>query len=277
MAFNVARAGEHAYQLTQGGQRGQGGQFDEEAGGAAPGNSPGFRKQVSHYDLDFDEQLNLQDIKEGFIRKVYAILGVQMAYTSLIVAAMTFNPSFGMAGVFYLNHQLLFLIPLICVICGLSALKDKFPTNLILLFVLTTMISMPIGGVCFLYYSAGKGAIILSSVIVTSIVFFTLTAIVWIVGDKFSWMGKFLIVALVANIFFAFFAFLFGWSGMMVLYNVFGVLIFTGYILYDTNQIVNKVKLEDADTGTAIMGAVELYLDIVNLFMHILSLMGRSD
>ena len=55
-----------------------------------------------------------------------------------------------------------------------------------------------------------------------------------------------------------------------------GVLIFTGYILYDTDQIINKVQLEDCDTGTAIWGAVELYLDIVNLFLHILALLAND-
>jgi FtsH-binding integral membrane protein len=280
MAFNVARGAEHAYQMTAGGQRRpRNGEIDEETGepGNEPPASPGFQKQVSHYNLEFDENLNLQHIKEGFIRKVYSILGLQMTYTSLLVAAMTFNPSLGAVGVYYANHSLLFLIPLICVVCGLSAQKDKYPINLILLFVLTTMISLPIGGICYVYYSMGKGAIILSSVVMTAIVFFALTAVVWIVGDKFGWMGKFLFVALPANILFSFFAYMMGWPQMYILYNVFGVLIFTGYILYDTNQIVNKVRLEDCDTGTAIMGAVELYLDIVNLFMHILSIMTRED
>lgn len=281
MAFNVARAGEHAYHMAAGGQgpAGQrprpGEEFDEEAGEEP--RQPAFRKQTSHYDLNFDEQLNAQHIKEGFIRKVYSILGIQMAYTALICGAMTFHPSLGMVGIWINQHQLLFFIPLICVVCGLTANKDKFPTNLILLAVLTTMLSLQIGGVCFFYYSIGKGAIILTSLILTSLVFFLLTAVVWTVGDKFGWMGNYLIVALNANIFLFLIGFFMGWSATIVLYNCLGIMIFTGYILYDTNQIVNKVRIEDADMGTAIMGAVELYLDIVNLFMHILSLLGRAD
>jgi hypothetical protein len=267
--------------MASGGQRphrpNPNGEFDEEAGLEHPGRTPSFQKQVSHYDLDFNEQLNEQHIKDGFIRKVYAILGVQMAYTTLICGGMTYHSSFGEVGLWVMGHGWLMLIPMVCIICGLHKNKDIYPTNLMLLTALTTLIAFNIGGVCYSFHIMGKGDVVLAAVAVTAVVFFTLTALVWIVGDKFGWLGNFLFTALMANIMFCFLAYLLALPGMMVLYNIFGVLIFTGYILYDTNQIVNKVKLSDADTGTAIMGAVELYLDIVNLFLHILSLLGRAD
>jgi len=90
-------------------------------------------------------------------------------------------------------------------------------------------------------------------------------------------MGTFLYVALFANIVLGIVAWIFAWTFMFYLYHIAGVLIFTGFIVYDTDQIVNKVSLEDCDTGTAIAGALELYLDILNLFIHLLALFGSRD
>ena len=157
---------------------------------------PKEREEHMDYDLDleFNEQHSEESIKGGFIRKVYAILGIQMAYTSLIVSAMTFNPPLGCEGVWYLTYTYILMIPLICVFCGLKKRVFEFPTNFMLLAVLTTKISVPLGGIVFSLYSMGKGAIILASVIMTSIIFFTLTAGAF-VGDKFGWPGNFIFVA----------------------------------------------------------------------------------
>ncbi len=55
------------------------------------------------------------------------------------------------------------------------------------------------------------------------------------------------------------------WASM--LYSVAGVVIFSGFVLYDTSQIIHRLTPEDA-----VMGAVTLYLDFVNLFLFILRL-----
>ena len=54
------------------------------------------------------------------------------------------------------------------------------------------------------------------------------------------------------------------------------VLIFLGYIAYDINIIKgNLYKIEDEDK-LAIYGALELYLDFINLFLRLLSLFGKG-
>ncbi len=57
------------------------------------------------------------------------------------------------------------------------------------------------------------------------------------------------------------------------LYSLVGVLLFSGYVLYDTSQIIHRLQ-----PGEAIIGAIELYLDFLNLFLFILQLLSnRSD
>ena len=96
-------------------------------------------------------------------------------------------------------------------------------------------------------------------------------------ADLSSW-GSFLfmglvglIIASVANIFFQS-------SAASWVISVIGVLVFTGYTAYD----VNKLKAFASAYGTegdvaqkgAIMGALNLYLDFVNLFLFLLRLLG---
>jgi len=55
----------------------------------------------------------------------------------------------------------------------------------------------------------------------------------------------------------------------MFIYQVCGVLVFTGYILYDTSMIIHRFGPDDY-----IIASVELYIDLINLFLFILSLLG---
>lgn len=56
---------------------------------------------------------------------------------------------------------------------------------------------------------------------------------------------------------------------------IFGVVIFIGYIAYDMQKI--KYFAETNDESYAVLGAFELYLDFINLFLRLLNLFGKSD
>jgi uncharacterized protein len=82
-----------------------------------------------------------------------------------------------------------------------------------------------------------------------------------------------LIVAMVINIFLKSSALAFAISGI-------GVLIFAGLTAYDTQRIKSMydyVSGTDMIGKTAIMGALSLYLDFVNMFQFLLSFMGSRD
>jgi len=67
--------------------------------------------------------------------------------------------------------------------------------------------------------------------------------------------------------------------GASLIINGLGVLIFVGLTAYDTQKIKAYHRLgrdgSDADKKAAIMGALRLYLDFINLFLFMLRLMGR--
>ncbi|MFS8147217.1 hypothetical protein ATY78_21980 [Rhizobium sp. R635] len=89
---------------------------------------------------------------------------------------------------------------------------------------------------------------------------------------SFLMMGLFgLIIASIVNIFLAS-------SAMQFAISVIGVLIFAGLTAYDTQRI-KELYYEADDVAVAgrkaIMGALTLYLDFLNLFMFLLQFMGN--
>merc|ERR1719389_1244489 len=101
------------------------------------------------------------------------------------------------------------------------ALKDQYPHNFGLLAAFTTVEGVYIGAICGMFAAAGKGDAIVYAGGTTAAIFFTLSAYVRYSGQDFSFMGSFLFVALIANIFLGLIAFLFGWTFMSFLYHIF--------------------------------------------------------
>jgi FtsH-binding integral membrane protein len=66
-------------------------------------------------------------------------------------------------------------------------------------------------------------------------------------------------------------------SALQFAISVIGVLVFAGLTAYDTQQIKEMYSVNDDSTLSgrkAVMGALRLYLDFINMFMMLLSLFG---
>ncbi len=92
---------------------------------------------------------------------------------------------------------------------------------------------------------------------------------------SFLFMGLIgIIIAMVVNIFL-------GSAMIHWIVSVLGVIIFTGLTAYDTQRIKSEFveyRMQgNLATKTAVMGAVHLYLNFINLFLFLLSLMGSRD
>jgi hypothetical protein len=81
-----------------------------------------------------------------------------------------------------------------------------------------------------------------------------------------------IIIAMLVNLFFQS-------SALGFAISVIGVLVFTGLTAYDTQKIKEMYSVSDDGTVAgrkAIMGALSLYLDFLNLFLMLLRLFGQS-
>ncbi|AHD08977.1 Bax inhibitor-1/YccA family protein [Phaeobacter gallaeciensis] len=149
----------------------------------------------------------------------------------------------------------------------------------LLFYVFATVMGISISSI-FLVFT---GESIVQVFLITSIAFAGLSLVGYTTKKDLSGMGAFLIMGVIglivlgiANIFIA----------SSVLANVIsfvGVLIFAGLTAYDTQRIKNEY-LQHAHMGdqewlakSAIMGALSLYLDFINMFMMLLQLLGNRE
>ncbi len=70
---------------------------------------------------------------------------------------------------------------------------------------------------------------------------------------------------------------------MAMIINYAGVLIFVGLTVYDTQKIKHMALSQPADLDSgairkgAIMGALSLYLDFINMFLFLLRILGNKE
>ncbi len=127
------------------------------------------------------------------------------------------------------------------------------------------------------------GASIATTFFVTSIAFASLSLWGYLTKRDLSGMGTFLlmglvglIVAMIANMFIQS-------EGLAMAIPFIGVLIFAGLTAYDTqtiktNYIAHAQAMDSEWLGkSAIMGALNLYLDFINMFMFLLQFMGNRE
>lgn len=96
-------------------------------------------------------------------------------------------------------------------------------------------------------------------------------------GLDFAWLGKFLFVGLIILVIIAIISLFVKIKGRRFIAG-FGVLIFTGYLLFDFNNLAKLKQVAQANNWeTALDFAISIYLDIVNLFVYLLQLLSSSN
>ena len=238
-------------------------------------------------------------IRNQFVRKVYAILTLQLLATAALSSvsfvsdgyrrwvqthpAMVFvsvclsptlfsNLFFSFRTLSFVQHThtnrpklfgaLAFMI--------LTYWKRKsYPANLLFLSGFTLLEAYSVS-VIVSFYDAG---IVLNAVVLTAGIFVFLTLFACQSKYDFtSWM-PYLYGSLWALILFGFMAMFFPYSSTAELvYGGITALIFSGYILVDTQMVLRKHHVEEE-----IAAAISLYLDILNLFLSILRILNSQQ
>ncbi|KAI3962656.1 hypothetical protein MKX01_037299 [Papaver californicum] len=215
------------------------------------------------------------ELRWAFIRKIYTIVSIQLLLTVAVSSVVVFVPAvshfilYSHAGV---SLYVAILITPLIVLCLLACFHQKHPVNFILLGIFTVAVSMSVGLSCALT----SGKIILEAAVLTAVVVVSLTMYTFWAAKKgydFNFLGPFLFASLIVLIVFAIIQILFplGRIGTMI-YEGVGAIIFCGYIVYDTDNLIKRYSYDEY-----IWASVNLYLDIVNLFLHLLSLLKAAD
>ena len=228
-------------------------------------------------------------IDEGLrahMNKVYGTMSVGMLLTALVAWAVGTSPA--LLAIFRdpvtLQPNILGWIamfaPLIMVFAFGAAINRLSATGAQLFFYLfSAVMGLSISWI----FVAFTGVSIAQTFLVTSIAFAGLSLWGYVTKKDLSGWGTFLlmgviglVVASIINIFVASAAIHFAIS-------VLGVLIFAGLTAYDTQSIKNEYIQHAASADqewlgkSAIMGALRLYLDFINLFMFLLQFLGNRE
>eukprot|EP00747_Dinoflagellata_sp_TGD_P163777 gnl/TRDRNA2_/TRDRNA2_182830_c0_seq1.p1 gnl/TRDRNA2_/TRDRNA2_182830_c0~~gnl/TRDRNA2_/TRDRNA2_182830_c0_seq1.p1 ORF type:complete len:250 (-),score=34.09 gnl/TRDRNA2_/TRDRNA2_182830_c0_seq1:73-822(-) len=219
-----------------------------------------------------------QEIRIGFVRKVYAIFSLQLLVTVAIAAPIqTFSEKWMNHNrwLLYLSIGLSFASLLSMVCC--RDMARSFPTNYLLLFIFTACQAVMVGVVSAQYTWQS----VLLAAGITVGIFLGLTAYAWLTKTDFTGMGPYIFGALLA---FCVFGLVLGIMSMcgthikwlMVLYDICGVLLFTFFIIFDTQRILGEWggHKEQFCIDDYCLAALQLYMDLLNLFLHILALLG---
>lgn len=214
-------------------------------------------------------------VRLGFIRKVYSLLCAQLLLTMGFIGFF-FIPSVGVfarenSWVMWLAFGVSFimLITLACV----PSVRRKSPHNLIFLGVFTVAEGWLIGAICSTY----EVSEVLIAVGVTAAVVFALTVFAMQTKIDFTAWGGALLAVLVVFVLAGFIAAFFPQTRTVKLvYASIGACIFSLYIIFDTQMMMGGKHKYSLDPEEYVFASLNLYLDIINLFLYILQIIGNA-
>lgn len=118
--------------------------------------------------------------------------------------------------------------------------------------------------------------VVFQALLATAFAVFATAGIVFLTSIDFSFLGSFLLIALFVLIIMGLLnAFFFRSSLFSLVRAYFGAIIFTLYLLYDFNRLEKMAG--DKSWGAAVDIAINIYLDIINLFLDLLEILAESS
>jgi FtsH-binding integral membrane protein len=214
------------------------------------------------------------------MNKVYGLMSVGMLLTAGVAWGVGTSPAM-VAAVFGTPLKWVVMFAPLAMVFAFGALINRMSVAAAQLFFYAYAAMMGLS-LSFIF-AAYTQTSIAQTFLVTSISFAGLSLYGYTTKRDLSGMGTFLmmgliglIVASIVNIFLAS-------SALAFAISVIGVLIFAGLTAYDTQSIkteyVAHAQQGDSDWlgKSAIMGALRLYMDFINMFMFLLQFLGNRN
>jgi FtsH-binding integral membrane protein len=143
--------------------------------------------------------------------------------------------------------------------------------NLVAFFGFTTLTGVIISPLLYIVSQTNSASIVQAGVLTVGI-FGGLTVYVFVSNRDFSFMRGMLTVGLIVVILAGFLNFLIvGSSGLGFAVAAAALLLFSGYVLYDTSNIIRRYP-----TSEYVAGAMDLYLDAFNIFLALIRILNAG-
>ncbi|XP_060101971.1 protein lifeguard 4-like [Heteronotia binoei] len=203
-------------------------------------------------------------IRMAFLRKVYSILSVQVFLTTVTSAVFLYSTTIRTFVHESPGVLLLSLLGSLAVIVALTIYRHQHPVNLYLLFGFTLLEALTVA-ITVTFYEV---SVVLQAFILTTAVFLALTVYTLQSKRDFSKAGAGLFACLWILLLSGFLRIFFYSEVAELVFAAAGALLFCGFIIYDTHLLMHKLSPEEY-----ILAAINLYLDVINLFLHLLRLL----
>lgn len=238
---------------------------------------PTYQEATTGYD-EMEAQFAWDDkiIRQTFIRKVYAILTVQLLVTVGIIALFTFCEPVRYyiqthPGLYMASYLMFFATYIALTCCG--DLRRQVPYNIILLVLFTLSMAFMMGFVSSFYNT--KSVILclgITAIVCLSVTVFSFQSKVDVTscqGVLFSLCMVMLLCAITLSIVvpFGYVPWLHG------IYAVLGAILFTLFLAFDTQMLLGN-KRYSISPEEYIFATLSLYLDIIYLFSFLLQILG---
>ncbi|GLD64340.1 protein lifeguard 2-like isoform X1 [Lates japonicus] len=222
---------------------------------------PSYQEATAGYE-EMQAQFAWDDkvIRQTFIRKVYAILMVQLLVTVAVVGLFTFC--------------LIFLITYIALSCC-GDLRRQFPWNIILLVLFTLSMAFMMGFVSSFYNTKSVALCLgITALVCLSVTIFSFQSKVDVTscqGVLFSLCMVMLLCAITISIVVPF-----GYVPWLhAVYAVAGAILFTLFLAFDTQMLLGN-KRYAISPEEYIFATLSIYLDIIYLFSFLLQITGEG-
>ncbi len=218
---------------------------------------------------------DVRDVRvTAFLSKVYGWMFLGLLLTAGTAVVVASSPA--LIETLILNRILfwILLFAQLGLVFYLSARVDKVsPATAAVLFLVYSAMVGVTSSVIFLIYT---GASIISAFVVAGGMFGAMAVFGTVTKRSLAGVGQFMFMGLIGLIIASVVSIFWFNDVLMFVINVVGVLVFTGLTAWDAQRLKQMaVALPDGRVGSyAIVGALSLYLDFINLFFFILRLMG---
>ncbi|XP_054013804.1 protein lifeguard 1 isoform X1 [Hylaeus anthracinus] len=220
-------------------------------------------------------EFNDKSIRNGFIRKVYSILMCQLLITVGLIALFLYHEP---TQKWSMRHPEMFwicfavtIVLIICMACCTSV-RRKAPMNFIFLFLFTIAESFLLATAASTY----KSTEVLLAAGITAVVCLSLTLFAFQTKFDFTGLNSILFVAMIIFLLFGIIAMIWHGKTMTIVYASIGALLFSIYLIYDTQLMIGGNHKIAISPEEYIFAALNLYIDVINIFLYILTIIGTS-
>lgn len=235
-------------------------------------------QQPFDYDMGGIISFSDKSIRRAFIRKVYAILTLQLLVTLGFICLFIFHEGVksyvqNHRALYFASFGVFFVFYFILICC--DSVARKWPLNIIFLAIFTIALSYMVGTIS----SYHKTNIVLVMIGITAMVCMSVMIFSCQTKYDFTTWGGVLFVCAICLFFFGIFFPI--WQALDTTVGKIFIggalaLLFVAFLAYDTQLVMGGKKYE-LSPEEYIFGSLILYMDIVRIFLLLLALFGRGD